>query len=185
MLAIVEPDDLDEVLAICARWEVRATVVGRGAPASGRLRILDGRDGDVLADVPASSLHDAAPLYDRALRAAATAAPRRDPARARQRRRDVGADLLAMLADTGWVWRQYDHMLFLNTVAGPGGDATVLRLKHPVTGAGHRPGAGAHDRRQPPLVRRRPARRHGAASWPRRCSTWPASAPARSPSSTA
>ena len=39
-----------------------------------------------------------------------------------------------MLADTSWVWRQYDHMLFLNTVVGPGGDATVLRLKHPVTG---------------------------------------------------
>ena len=39
-----------------------------------------------------------------------------------------------MLADTSWVWRQYDHLLFLNTVVGPGGDATVLRLKHPVTG---------------------------------------------------
>ncbi len=39
-----------------------------------------------------------------------------------------------MLADTSWVWSQYDHMLFLNTVEGPGGDAAVLRLKHPVTG---------------------------------------------------
>ncbi len=29
---------------------------------------------------------------------------------------------------------QYDHQLFLNTVEGPGGDAVVLRLKHPVTG---------------------------------------------------
>jgi phosphoribosylformylglycinamidine synthase len=27
------------------------------------------------------------------------------------------------------VWHQYDHQLFLNTVVGPGGDATVLRLK--------------------------------------------------------
>ncbi len=39
-----------------------------------------------------------------------------------------------MLVDTSWVWSQYDHMLFLNTVAGPGGDAAVLRLKHPSTG---------------------------------------------------
>ena len=39
-----------------------------------------------------------------------------------------------MLTDPAWVWGQYDHQLFLNTVAGPGGDATVLRLKHPVTG---------------------------------------------------
>ena len=29
---------------------------------------------------------------------------------------------------------QYDHQLFLNTVQGPGADATVLRLKHPTTG---------------------------------------------------
>jgi phosphoribosylformylglycinamidine synthase len=28
-----------------------------------------------------------------------------------------------------WVYRQYDHQLFLNTVAGPGADAAVLRLK--------------------------------------------------------
>src|SRR5215207_9338834 len=64
MLAIVEPADLDEVLAICERWEVASTVIGR-VTSGGRLRILDGWEGDVLADVPASSLHDAAPLYER------------------------------------------------------------------------------------------------------------------------
>jgi len=47
---------------------------------------------------------------------------------------DVGADLLELLLDPTWVFRQYDHQLFLNTVEGPGGDATVLRLKHPTTG---------------------------------------------------
>jgi phosphoribosylformylglycinamidine synthase len=36
-----------------------------------------------------------------------------------------------MMADTSWVYRQYDHMLFLNTVVGPGGDAAVLRLAAP------------------------------------------------------
>ncbi len=40
-----------------------------------------------------------------------------------------------MLVDPTWVFRQYDHQLFLNTVEGPGGDATVLRLKHPTTGS--------------------------------------------------
>ena len=42
MLAIVEPSGLDEVMAICDRWEVRATVIGR-VTEGGRLRILDGR----------------------------------------------------------------------------------------------------------------------------------------------
>ena len=71
MLAIVTPEGLDEVLDLCARWEVQATVIGRvteaGSPRAGRLRILDGFDGPVLADVPAASLHDDAPVYDRPL----------------------------------------------------------------------------------------------------------------------
>ena len=134
MLAIVEPADLDEVLAICARWEVRATVVGR-VTSGDALRIVDGFDGPVLGEVPASALHDAAPKYDR---------PRQPPADLEQRRAtspndlpapaDAGADLLAMLADSAWVSSQYDHQLFLNTVVPPGGDASVLRLKHPTTG---------------------------------------------------
>src|SRR5688572_18791879 len=39
MLAIVEPDDLDAVLAVCRRWEVKATVVGT-VTTGGKLRIL-------------------------------------------------------------------------------------------------------------------------------------------------
>jgi phosphoribosylformylglycinamidine synthase len=41
MLAVVEPADVDEVLALCRRWEVRAQVVGR-VTTGGALRILDG-----------------------------------------------------------------------------------------------------------------------------------------------
>ncbi|MGC1511601.1 MAG: phosphoribosylformylglycinamidine synthase subunit PurL [Acidimicrobiales bacterium] len=129
MLAIVTPDDLDAVLAICERWEVRATVIGK-VTEGGRLRILDGFAGKVLADVPASSLHDAAPLYDRPLRPAEPVQAIRDQVDPV----DPGGDLLAMLMDTTWVSSQYDHQLFLNTVEGPGGDAVVLRLKHPETG---------------------------------------------------
>ncbi|MCU0267852.1 MAG: phosphoribosylformylglycinamidine synthase subunit PurL [Acidimicrobiales bacterium] len=144
MLAIVEPSGLDAVLGICRKWDIRANVIGHvtsgpatGDEAGGRLRILDGFGGAVLADVPAASLHDDAPLYDRP-RAAPSgwdeagrtlAGPELPPCE------DPAADLLAMVADTSWVWSQYDHQLYLNTVEGPGGDATVLRLKHPATGA--------------------------------------------------
>ena len=41
MLAIVRPSDLDEVLALCARWEIRATVVG-SVTDTGRFRVYDG-----------------------------------------------------------------------------------------------------------------------------------------------
>jgi phosphoribosylformylglycinamidine synthase II len=141
MLAIVTPEAWPAVAAVCARWEVRASVVGRvtdptptgnGAAPTGRLRIRDGFDGPVLADVPAASLSEDAPLYDR---------PQSPPAdRARSARadpgnlaapEDCGADLLGLLADPSWVYRQYDHQLFLNTVVGPGGDAALLRLAGP------------------------------------------------------
>jgi phosphoribosylformylglycinamidine synthase len=143
MLAIVEPDGLDEALAICDRWEVQANVIGRVTPGpatgdadGGRLRILDGWDGDVLADLPAASLHEDAPLYDRPIHAPAdwNEAERTLVGPDLPISEDLGGDLLDLLADTSWVWSQYDHQLFLNTVEGPGGDAAVLRLKHPVTG---------------------------------------------------
>ncbi len=134
MLAIVTPADREAVEEVCRRWEVRATVIGT-VTAGGRLRILTG-DGEVLADVPASSLSDDAPLYDR---------PRAAPADLDERRRDDPAvalashmapadlerDVLALLGDASWVYRQYDHQLFLNTVVGPGEDAAVLRLAAP------------------------------------------------------
>ena len=132
MLAIVAPEDLDEVLAICTRWEVRAAVIGTVTGDGGRLRIYDRPDGEVLADVPAASLHEDAPRYDRPLAGRPVPAPL--PPGAAVAPADCGADLCASAMDTSWVWRQYDHQLFLNTVAGPGQQAAVLKLKHPRTG---------------------------------------------------
>jgi phosphoribosylformylglycinamidine synthase subunit PurL len=131
MLAIVTPPDLEAVLAVCARWEVRAAVVGR-VTDSGDLRVVDGWDGEVLAAVPAATLHDDAPLYHRPL-----ARPADLDARQASRPEDLpapddaGADLLALVTDPMWVYRQYDHQLFLNTVVAPGGDAALLRLSAP------------------------------------------------------
>ena len=134
MLAIVEPDKLDALVGICTKWEIAASVIG-AVTGTGRLRVLDRPGGEVLADLPASSLDADAPVYHRPL---AEPADRRnrlaDVADALPAPKDPGADLLELLADTSWVWSQYDHQLFLNTVLGPGNDAAVLRLKHPVTG---------------------------------------------------
>ena len=140
MLAIITPENLEAVTALCEKWEVRATVVGRvvepltrsDGTTHGMLRIRNGFDGDVLAEVPASALADEAPLYDR---------PRQRPANLDDVRADdptfdepVGSpndDLLEMLVDPSWVHRQYDSQLFLNTVVGPGRDAALLRLAGP------------------------------------------------------
>src|SRR3954453_21818014 len=78
MLAIVTPEGLDEVMDVCRKWELRASLVGK-VTTGGGLRILDRPDGQVLADIPAASLHEDAPLYDR---------PRHPPADLEQRRAD-------------------------------------------------------------------------------------------------
>ncbi|MGQ0831594.1 MAG: phosphoribosylformylglycinamidine synthase subunit PurL [Microthrixaceae bacterium] len=134
MLAIVEPAKLDALLAVCAKWEISASVIGT-VTGSGRFRILDRLDGEVLGDIPASSLDADAPLYERLLQEPAGRAARAaDSADALPAPKDPAADLLDLLADPTWVFSQYDHQLFLNTVEAPGGDAAVLRLKHPTTG---------------------------------------------------
>jgi phosphoribosylformylglycinamidine synthase len=139
MLAIVTPDAWPAVERVCRRWEVRATVVGRvtepvagpDGVRMGRLRVRSGPEGPLLADVPAASLSEDAPLYRRPL------APPADPPAAGPDPGDLappadcGTDLLALVTDTSWVWHQYDHQLFRNTVVGPGGDAALLRLGGP------------------------------------------------------
>ena len=102
MLAIVEPADLDEVLAICAAVGGAGHRRRHRSPPAGALRILDRLDGEVLADVPAASLHEDAPLTTgpgRARRPGRPAGRRRR--RPRWRRPPTpGADLLGLLADT-------------------------------------------------------------------------------------
>ena len=139
MLAIVSPESLDRVLDVCKHWEVSAAVVGR-VTSTGRLRILNGWDGEVLADVPAASLHEDAPCYERPASPPPDVEAKRsvDPA-ALAPPDDHGRDLLELVGLTGdrsWVFRQYDHQLFLNTVVAPGADAALLRLSGPGVAAG-------------------------------------------------
>jgi len=138
MLAIVRPDVLDRVVDICEKFEIRASVVGQVVAAQpgggpGLLRVRDGAAGEILGEVPATSLADGAPRYDRPLAPPVDleARRRREPA-GRVESRDPGVDLLELCYDPAFVFGQYDHQLFLNTVLGPGdGDATVLRLAGP------------------------------------------------------
>jgi phosphoribosylformylglycinamidine synthase len=131
MLAIVTPESWPAVDAICKKWEVRATVIGKvTAPepdGGGRLRIRRGFDGEILADVPAASLSDDAPLYDRPL----DPPIRVDTSSTHTAPSDCAGDLLGLLCSPRWIYQQYDHQLFLNTVVGPGGDAALLRLAGP------------------------------------------------------
>jgi len=163
MLAIVAPEMFPQLKEVCERWEVRATVVGRVTP-TGRLRVLAGWDGEVLADVPAASLHEGAPLCERPMsppcaggrggtgeatpgagttgRATPGAGTTGRAAGAKRSPGELERGLLALLYDPAWAYRQYDHQLYLNTVVAPGADAAVVRLSAP----GARPAPGSPER---------------------------------------
>ena len=96
-------------------------------------------DREPVADVPVGSLGDG-PLYHRPTERPAEqdALLADDPAPRLRAKFPAGSnlsgELLALLAtptiaDKTWISRQYDHQLFLSTVAGPGADAAVLRVK--------------------------------------------------------
>jgi phosphoribosylformylglycinamidine synthase len=130
MLAVADPARVDEVLEVCSKWGIDARRIGE-VTASDRIEVLS--EGEIVADVPALALAEEGPVYDRPrtrpawLRGLQAAPPGDDPPD------DLAAALLQLLespnvASKRWVWEQYDHMIFLGTVVGPGGDAAVIRL---------------------------------------------------------
>jgi phosphoribosylformylglycinamidine synthase subunit PurL len=128
MLALVDPARLAEVLAVCRRWGILANVLGE--MTTGGLLHVRFR-GEVVAEVPASSLADDGPVYDRPL--VPPPAPDPGPAAAVPMDADPAAAVLALAGDPTcaskrWVWEQYDRFVGHATVAGPGCDAAVLRV---------------------------------------------------------
>ena len=61
MLCVVEPEQLDSVLALCERWEVRATPIGVVTDTR-RLQVFEGEE--LVGDMPVEALVDDVPLYD-------------------------------------------------------------------------------------------------------------------------
>src|SRR6476659_7947542 len=129
MLAIVDPADIDDVMAICERWQTGAAAIGEVTDTE-RIRVT--RGDDVVVDLPVSALIDGCPLYDLEPQQPS------DWLYGNQVSLDRGADpdaaLAAVLADPSvaskrWVFEQYDSIVQSRTVRRPeSADAAVLRL---------------------------------------------------------
>jgi phosphoribosylformylglycinamidine synthase subunit PurL len=132
MLLVVAAGREAEVERIFSKWELDAVPIGR-VTADGMLRVR--ARGDLVAELPVRALTEDAPVYERLrarpdwLEAARAFDPRSLPEPA-----DATAALLRLLAaptiaSKQAIWRQYDHMVGINTLVLPGSDAAVLRLK--------------------------------------------------------
>ena len=128
MLAVVEPDRVDQVLALCDKWQTASAVIGE-VTGSGDFRILN--DGETVGEIAVDALVDGCPLYDL------------DPAeppewiypnRPTIESSDPGETLLTLLASASiaskrWAYDQYDTLVGSRTAHRAGAaDAAVLRI---------------------------------------------------------
>jgi phosphoribosylformylglycinamidine synthase subunit PurL len=136
MLAVVEPERLAEVEAVCERWEVRCTVIGT-VTDSRRLRVFNGDE--PVGDMPVEALVDDCPLYDLEPEEPVEQiypAPKRTLAPSE----DLAENLLALLGSSNIASRrplfeQYDSLVQSRTVRRPeAADAAVLQLVHDTGG---------------------------------------------------
>jgi phosphoribosylformylglycinamidine synthase len=132
MLLVVERGREAEVRRIFHKWELDAVPIGR-VTADGFLRAR-GR-GEVVAEVAVKALTDGAPEYERPrMRPGWLDRERAFDPRTLPEPEDPGAVLLRLMAaptiaSKRRIWRQYDHMVGINTLVLPGSDAAVLRIK--------------------------------------------------------
>ncbi len=130
MLCVVEPANLEAVLALCEKWEVNGAAIGM-VTDSGQMRVLSG--GELVGEMPVRALVDDCPLYD--------LAPRKPeqpiytaPAATLARGASAAETLLALLASPNIssrrpLFEQYDPIVQSRTVRRPEqADAAVLAL---------------------------------------------------------
>ncbi len=130
MLCVVEPHNVEAVMALCEKWEVNGSAIGTVTDTE-RMRVFD--DGELVGDMPVRALVDDCPLYD--------VYPRKPaqpiyPAPTATLSEEAGPTetLLALLASPNLASRrplfeQYDSIVQSRTVRRPEqADAAVLLL---------------------------------------------------------
>jgi phosphoribosylformylglycinamidine synthase II len=130
MLLVAAPENVAAVQAVFAKWDLDAPVIGE-VVEGGRARISF--KGEVVVDIPVDAVVNLCPAYHRPSVAPSPPppAPSLDSLPSSVEPREAFLKILASptIADKEWVFRQYDHMVQVNTVFLPGADAAVLRIK--------------------------------------------------------
>ncbi len=142
MCAVVEPSAVDEFLAVCAKWDVLATVLGEvtevspeNAERGGRLEVY--WHGERVVDVPPRSVAHDGPMYDRPVRRPSDLdtlhASTPDVLPRPSTPDELRSTLVRMaatpnLAGKRWVTDQYDRYVQGNTVLAQPEDAGVIRV---------------------------------------------------------
>ncbi len=129
MLLVADKGREDEVYQVFKKWGLDAVQIGT-VTGDGMLRVKD--HGVVVAEISNRALADEAPVYDRPYNVKPyRPAPMEGP---EFQSADLTADLVTLLTSDDlcskrWIWEQYDYTVRTNTLAGPGHDAAIIRIK--------------------------------------------------------
>ncbi len=128
MLLVARKGREQEVFDVFKKWGLDAAIIGT-VTADGILRVR--HNGVLVAEIPNRALADEAPLYNRPYTKPVRNVPMEGPT---FKSADLGGDLKALLSSGDlcskhWIWEQYDFMVRTNTIAGPGYDAAIVRVK--------------------------------------------------------
>ena len=141
MMAVVAPDDVERFMAVCAKWDVQATVVGQ--VTDGDHLVVDWHD-ETVVDVEAATVANDGPVYDRPISRPEWIDGLNSDAAEKLPRPTAPDDLLAAFvqivcspnqADKSWVTDQYDRYVRGGTVLAQPDDAGVIRIDE-TTGLG-------------------------------------------------
>ena len=134
MMAVVEPAQLEEFMAITRRWDVEATVVGEVTDGK-KLEVFWGDQ--LIIDVPPRSVAHDGPIYDRPMQRPAYLDALQASVPDHLARPGDGeglrAALLALVAspnlcDKSWITGQYDRYVMGNTALAMPDDSGVVRV---------------------------------------------------------
>src|SRR5580658_6326514 len=128
MLLVAAKGREDEVFRVFRKWGLDAVAIGE-VTGDGLLRVK--QHGHTVAEIPNRELADEAPIYNR-LHVESPARPLAPSPP--QPAIDPTYALTTLLASGDicskrYIWEQYDYMVRTNTIAGPGADAAVVRIK--------------------------------------------------------
>jgi len=134
MMAVVTPENVDAFMAICAKWDVLATVIGEVIDGD---RLIIDYHGERVVDVDPRTVADDGPVYQRPLaRPSWIDALNADGAENLPRPAsgdELGDQVLALagspnLCDKSWITDQYDRYVRGNTVLAQPEDSGLIRL---------------------------------------------------------
>jgi phosphoribosylformylglycinamidine synthase len=134
MMAVVEPGDVDQFLAVCAKWGVEATVIGE-VTDSGHLQI--DWHGERVVDVPPRSVAHDGPTYHRPFHRPDWQDELQADVAEKLARPSSGDDLRETLlrlvaspnlCDKSWITDQYDRYVRGNTVLAQPSDSGMVRI---------------------------------------------------------